>query len=88
MKIAGAPISWGVCEVPGWGPMLPADRVLRELTSLGMNAIELGSPGFLPDTPEAVKAKLDEHGVVIDWRLRAPRASRSRRTSRHSRFSP
>ena len=19
MKIAGAPISWGVCEVPGWG---------------------------------------------------------------------
>jgi inosose dehydratase len=65
MKIAGAPISWGVCEVPGWGPMLPADRVLRELTSLGMHAIELGSPGFLPSTPEAVKAKLDEHGVSL-----------------------
>lgn len=23
MKIAGAPISWGVCEVPGWGYQLP-----------------------------------------------------------------
>ena len=22
MKIAGAPISWGVCEVPGWGYQL------------------------------------------------------------------
>ena len=22
MKIAGAPISWGVCEVPGWGLQL------------------------------------------------------------------
>jgi inosose dehydratase len=27
-KIAGAPIAWGFCEVPGWGYQLPADRVL------------------------------------------------------------
>ena len=27
-KIAGAPISWGVCEVPGWGNVLPATTVL------------------------------------------------------------
>jgi inosose dehydratase len=64
-NIGGAPISWGVCEVPGWGPMLPADRVLRELTSLGMSAIELGSPGFLPDTAPEVKAQLDAHGVEL-----------------------
>jgi hypothetical protein len=24
-KIAGAPISWGVCEVPGWGDQLGPD---------------------------------------------------------------
>jgi inosose dehydratase len=24
-KIAGAPISWGVCEVPGWGYQLGPD---------------------------------------------------------------
>ena len=27
-RIAGAPISWGVCEVPGWGHQLPPERVL------------------------------------------------------------
>src|SRR6202022_1376197 len=27
-KIAGAPISWGVCEVPGWGYQLTPQRVL------------------------------------------------------------
>jgi hypothetical protein len=30
-KIAGAPISWGVCEVPSWGYQLPPDRVLTEM---------------------------------------------------------
>ena len=29
-RIAGAPISWGVCEVPGWGFQLEPDAVLRQ----------------------------------------------------------
>ncbi|HMH35736.1 MAG TPA: inosose dehydratase, partial [Streptosporangiaceae bacterium] len=29
-KIAGAPISWGVCEVPGWGYQFSPARVLTE----------------------------------------------------------
>ncbi|MBO3752260.1 TIM barrel protein [Streptosporangiaceae bacterium NEAU-GS5] len=49
MKIAGAPISWGVCEVPGWGPQLSRDRVLREMRDLGLTATELGPEGFIPD---------------------------------------
>lgn len=51
MKIAGAPISWGVCEVPGWGHQLPADRVLSEMRDLGLTATELGPEGFLPADP-------------------------------------
>lgn len=47
-RIAGAPISWGVCEVPDWGLMLPASRVLPEMVSVGLTATELGAPGFLP----------------------------------------
>ncbi|MGH9258756.1 MAG: inosose dehydratase, partial [Acidimicrobiales bacterium] len=35
-RVAGAPISWGVCEVPGWGRALPAGRVLAEMSSLGL----------------------------------------------------
>jgi inosose dehydratase len=48
MKIAGAPISWGVCEVPGWGYQLPVDRVLREMREVGLSATEFGPQGFLP----------------------------------------
>jgi inosose dehydratase len=48
MKIAGAPISWGVCEVPGWGYQLPVDRVLREMRGVGLTATEFGPQGFLP----------------------------------------
>jgi inosose dehydratase len=47
-RIAGAPISWGVCEVPGWGHQLTPERVLDELTGLGLAASEFGPDGFLP----------------------------------------
>ncbi len=63
MKIAGAPISWGVCEVPGWGHQLSADRVLTEMRQAGLTATELGPEGFLPtDTIELVKL-LDGYGL-------------------------
>jgi inosose dehydratase len=47
-RIAAAPISWGVCEVPGWGHQLTPERVLDELTGLGIKATEFGPAGFLP----------------------------------------
>jgi inosose dehydratase len=57
MKIAGAPISWGVCEVPGWGYQLPVGRVLREMREAGLTATEFGPEGFLTGDPhEAVRA--------------------------------
>ena len=37
-RLAGAPISWGVCEAPGWGLELPAGRVLAEMTALGITS--------------------------------------------------
>ena len=33
-RVASAPISWGICEVPGWGAMLPTPRVLTEMSGL------------------------------------------------------
>lgn len=58
MKLAGAPISWGVCEVPGWGYQLGADRVLSEMTGAGLTATELGPDGFLPADPAELAALL------------------------------
>lgn len=51
MRIAGAPISWGVCEVPGWGVQMTPDRVLREMRELGLAATEFGPQGWLPEEP-------------------------------------
>ncbi|MDN5765898.1 MAG: TIM barrel protein [Humibacillus sp.] len=64
-RIASAPISWGICEVPGWGRMLPTDRVLNEMTGLGISATEYGAPGFLPTEPEAIRGVLDGHGMSL-----------------------
>jgi inosose dehydratase len=50
-KIAGAPISWGVCEVPGWGYQLSPERVLSEMQQVGLAATEFGPDGFLPGDP-------------------------------------
>ncbi|MFM1917157.1 MAG: hypothetical protein RJB01_672 [Actinomycetota bacterium] len=64
-RVASAPISWGICEVPGWGEMLPTRRVLTEMAALGIPATELGAPGFLPADAPGVKAALDEIGLGL-----------------------
>ncbi|BBX08811.1 sugar phosphate isomerase/epimerase family protein [Mycolicibacterium aichiense] len=63
MKIAGAPISWGVCEVPGWGHQLDPERVLSEMGRAGLSATELGPEGFLPTDPAELTALLGRHGL-------------------------
>ncbi|HEX4211901.1 MAG TPA: TIM barrel protein [Candidatus Dormibacteraeota bacterium] len=52
-RLAAAPISWGVCEVPGWGHQMAPDRVLAEMQQLGLDATEAGPPGWFPDGPRA-----------------------------------
>lgn len=62
-KVAGAPISWGVCEVPGWGHQLAPARVLAEMQAVGLAATELGPAGFLPPEPEAMARVLERHAL-------------------------
>jgi len=62
-RLAGAPISWGVCEVPGWGLMLPRQRVLSEMCDLGLKASELGALGYLGDDPREIRALLARHSL-------------------------
>jgi inosose dehydratase len=65
IRVAAAPISWGVCEVPGWGRVLDADTVLGEMAALGVTATELGPPGYLPRDPAELRALLDRHGLAL-----------------------
>jgi inosose dehydratase len=62
-RVAGAPISWGVCEVPGWGSQLPVDVVLGAMRELGLAATELGPDGFLPVEAAEKAAVLETAGL-------------------------
>ena len=63
-RIAGAPISWGVCEVPNWGYQLSPSRVLDEMRDVGLAATELGPDGFLPADPDQMAGVLAAHQLT------------------------
>ena len=63
MKIAGAPISWGVCEVPNWGYQMSPERVLTEMKEIGLTATEFGPAGWLPIDPAARAEAIKPYGL-------------------------
>jgi inosose dehydratase len=62
-RVAGAPISWGVCEVPDWGHQLAPDLVLHQMREVGLMATEFGPEGFLPEAPAGKAATLASYGL-------------------------
>ena len=66
-RIAAAPISWGICEVPGWGYQLEPDRVLTEMRGAGLTATELGPDGFLPGDPAQLVASSAKIRQALGW---------------------
>ncbi|MHB8274205.1 MAG: inosose dehydratase, partial [Dermatophilaceae bacterium] len=62
-RVAGAPISWGVCEVPGWGWQLDSATVLSQMRDVGLVATEFGPDGFLPDEPQHKARTLADNGL-------------------------
>jgi inosose dehydratase len=64
MRVAGAPISWGVVEAPAWGHQMEPERVLGEMRDLGLTATELGPQGFLPADPEGRAELLRAYGLA------------------------
>jgi inosose dehydratase len=63
-RIAAAPISWGVCEVPGWGYQLEPELVLTQMSGLGIVATEFGPDTFLPADPAQKATMLAAHGLA------------------------
>ena len=64
LKIAGAPISWGVCEAPNWGHQMSPDRVLSEMAELKLGATEFGPLGFLPVDPKQRAEALKKFNMI------------------------
>lgn len=65
MKVAAAPISWGVSELSDWGYRMDRDRVLHEMREVGFEATEAGPPGYLPDEIDSRRALLRRHGLKL-----------------------
>ena len=60
MRLASAPVSWGVWEqTTGRDDLVPADLLLETVHGLGYEAIELGPPGYLSP------ATLEAHGLTL-----------------------
>lgn len=64
-RVGSAPISWGICEAPGWGAQLPIDRVLSEARDLGLTDFEQGALGWLPTDPVQLRALLAEYDLRL-----------------------
>lgn len=64
MKLANAPVSWGVSEATGGRQPAPA-LMLGELAATGYRGTELGPLGYLPSDPEALRAALAAHGLAL-----------------------
>lgn len=64
-RIAAAPITWGVSEVPGWGYQLSPKRVLDEMRNLGIYASELGPNGYFARDNSAVEEMRSSEFSII-----------------------
>jgi inosose dehydratase len=65
MRVASAPVSWGITEVAGLRADLPYARVLDEIGAAGYAGTELGPWGFYPTDPAALGADLAARGMAF-----------------------
>lgn len=65
IRLANAPVSWGIYEFEGQAQKYTYDRVLDEIVATGYEALELGPWGFLPTDPAVLRAELDKRGLRL-----------------------
>ena len=65
IRVANAPVSWGIMEVEGWSPPLAYTTFLDELVSAGYTGTELGPYGYLPTDPKVLSAELQRRSLTL-----------------------
>lgn len=65
IRIATAPVSWGIYEFEGLEPKYPYSRVLDEIAETGYTGIELGPYGYLPTDASKLRDELDQRGLQL-----------------------
>jgi len=65
IRIATAPVSWGVMEVEGWARKQTYAEVLDEMVQAGYTGTELGPYGFLPTDSKELKRELGKRNMSL-----------------------
>lgn len=65
IRIATAPVSWGVMEVEAWERKQTCAEVLDEMVQAGYVGTELGPYGFLPTEPGALNQELARRKMAL-----------------------
>ena len=65
IRIATAPVSWGIMEVEGWARQQTYTEVLDEMVQAGYTGTELGPYGFLPTDSQELKRELEKRNMVL-----------------------
>ena len=65
LRVASAPISWGIMEHVAYPAAYPYRRVLDEIATAGYAGTELGPYGFLPTDPATLRHELSERTLRL-----------------------
>jgi inosose dehydratase len=65
IKIANAPVSWGIYEFEDIEPNYPYTQVLDEIVETGYTGLEFGPWGYLPTDPNILRGELDKRNLTL-----------------------
>lgn len=65
IRLANAPVSWGIYEFEGMDQKYTYLRVLDEIVDTGYNGLELGPWGFLPTDPNVLRPELEKRHLRL-----------------------
>ena len=65
IRVASAPVSWGITENVEFPADYPYARVLDEIAEAGYSGTELGPYGFLPSEPAVLRRELEKRGLTL-----------------------
>jgi inosose dehydratase len=65
IKVASAPVSWGIYEFEGIEPRFKYQQVLDEIRATGYTGLELGPYGYLPTQPSRLRDELDKRDLQL-----------------------
>jgi inosose dehydratase len=65
IRIATAPVSWGILEIEGWAWRKSYAEVLDEMVHAGFSGTELGPYGFLPTNPTELNSELGKRHLSL-----------------------